>query len=217
MSRLLDWIRGRGRDPLTPPDDLVPGSPAPATPSSTHHHTPIPHGEPHGVDQEEADAELEQWARELGVDTLVMRTLVEQRRALVFDVAADPRGWGFDLLPARASRRDAATTFRRQTRLTGSLGDSFLAGHRPLLSLVPDPPTMPDGTPLDRQLVAAARLDPEPAAAIARHIRATIQARLGAPLDRESFEHAVREAAWDHDLDAANVIPAVLSAVSELV
>lgn len=42
------------------------------------------------------------------------------------------------------------------------------------------------------------------------------QARLGRPLDAEAFEHAVREAAWDHELDATQVAPLVLRAVEEL-
>lgn len=168
-------------------------------------------------DAEESDAALAEWARELGVDSAVMRVLVEQRRALVYDVAADPRGWGFDLLPAGARRRDIGTEFRRHTRLTGALGDSFLQGHAPLLALVPDPPTMPDGTPLDELLVTGARLAPEAASDIAQHVRSTIQLTLGRPLDRDAFDHAVREAAWDHDLDAARVSDHVNAAVRKIV
>ncbi len=167
-------------------------------------------------DAEQSEAALADWARELGVDTDVMQRLVEQRRALVYDIAADPRTWGFDLQPSSAPRRDAATEFRRQTRLTGTLGDSFLQDHEPLLALVPDPPTMPDGTPLDELLARDTSLDPDAAGSVARHVRAAIQERLGRPLDREAFEHAVREAAWDHDLDPSRVAPQVLDAVEAL-
>ncbi|MCB0879249.1 MAG: hypothetical protein KDC46_09755 [Thermoleophilia bacterium] len=168
------------------------------------------------IDPEQSDAALADWARELGVDTTVMQRLVEQRRGLVYDIAESPRTWGFDLCPARAPRRDAATEFRRQTRLTGTLGDSFLQDHEPLLALVPDPPTMPDGTPLDEHLVAEARLSPEAAIDVARHVRAVIQQSLGRPLDPAAIEQAVREAAWDHDLDAAQATRHVIGALSEL-
>ncbi len=169
-----------------------------------------------GHDEHGDDVALTDWARELGVDDDVMQRLVEQRRALVFDVADDPRGWGFDLIPARAQRRDAATEFRRATRLTGALAESFLVDHGPLLALVPEPPTMPDGMPLDAWLAQSARLHSDEARAIAHHVRTTIQATLGAPLTREAIEHAAREASWDHDLDAARTIDAVVIALRDL-
>jgi hypothetical protein len=169
-----------------------------------------------GHDDEGDAAALAGWARELGVTDEVMRRLVEQRRALVFDVADDPRAWGFDLLPARAPRREAAAEFRRATRLTGALAESFLAEHGALLALVPEPPTMPDGTPLDELLVRTARLAPEPARAVAHHVRTTLQATLGAPLTREAVERAAREASWDHDLDAARTIEAVTLAMRQV-
>jgi hypothetical protein len=168
------------------------------------------------VDPDESEAALDGWARELGVDREVMQRLVEQRRALVYDVAADPRGWGFDLLQPGARRRDVATEFRQQTRLTGTLADSFLQGHAPLLALVPDPPTLPSGRPLDEHLVERARLDPDVARDVAQHVRTTIQAGLGRALVAEDFAHAVREAAWDHDVDAAQVGSVVERAVADL-
>lgn len=163
----------------------------------------------------EADPEgaLREWALELGVTTEVMARMVEQRRALVQDVAADPRAWGLDLLPARIARRDIAAEYRARTRLTGTIAESFLADHSSLLALVPDPPTLPDGTPLDAHLVAGARLEPEVAREIAGHVRSTIQARLGRPLDDAAVGHAVREASWDHDLDVAFVLPRVRAAM----
>lgn len=163
-----------------------------------------------------SDADLADWARELGVEKDVMQRMVDQRRALVQEVASDPRGWGFDLLDARAPRKNVTDEYRRHTLLGGSLGESFLQAHAPLLHLVPDPPTMPDGTALDEQLMRAARLEQEPAAAIAAHLRTTIQATLGEPLDRAAIEHAVREVAWDHDLEAAKVSTSVLYAMRDL-
>jgi hypothetical protein len=163
------------------------------------------------------DAALRQWATELGVSEDVMQRLVEQRRALVYDVAADPRAWGFDLIERGGRRRDVATEFRSQTRLQGALAESFLAEHSALLKLVPDPLTLPDGTPLDEHLVRAARLEPEAAADIARQLRSTLQVRLGRPLEAEHVEHAVREAAWDHELDAARVTPDVLRALVQVI
>lgn len=163
------------------------------------------------------DEALRQWATELGVTVDVMQRLVEQRRALVYDVAADPRAWGFDLIERGGRRRDVATEFRAATRLQGALAESFLAQHAPLLKLVPDPLTMPDGTPLDQQLVRGARLEPEAASDIARQLRSTLQVRLGRPLETEHVEHAVREAAWDHELDAARVTPDVLRALVSVI
>lgn len=199
---LVAWILGRGRNPLEVPERSPRRVPSPAV-----------------VDDEEdpGDARvLGAWAAEHGVTPDVMSRLVAQRRVLVAQVAEDPRAWGFDLLAASAPRRDVATELRAGTRLQGALAASFLAGHAPLLALVPDPPTLPDGTPLDEQLVRAARLEREAARDLASHVRSTIQARLGRPLDPEAFEHAVREAAWDHDLDAQRTLPRVLDAVSDV-
>lgn len=165
----------------------------------------------------EPEVALRDWARELGVSVEVMARLVEQRRALVRDVAAEPRAWGFDLCERRATRRDVAMELRGRTRLQGALAESFLAGHAALLRLVPDPPTMPDGTPLDAQLERRANVAPEVARDIAAHVRTTIQATLGRPLEQESVEHAVREAAWDHDLEAARVQRDVLHALRSVV
>jgi hypothetical protein len=178
--------------------------------------TPVAAPLPDIVDDDAGEEALGDWARELGVDRDVMQRMVEQRRALVFDVADDPRSWGFDLLPIQSPRKDVTAEYRRHTRLTGTLGASFLQDHAPLLRLVPDPPTMPDGTPLDDYLVAQARLDEDSAIAIARHLRTTIQATLGEPLDRAGVEHAVREVSWDQDLDAARVTPMVLHALRDV-
>lgn len=190
MRRLLAWLRGRGSDPLETGPAAQDGAPV-------------------------GDGTLQQWARELGVEPAVMQVLVEQRRALVYDVAEDPRAWGFDLLPAGAPRRDVATELRTRTRVTGSLAGSFLVDHDALLALVPDPLTLPDGTPLDEHLRRTARLAPEVARDIAAHVRTTIQASLGQPLDVDAVEHAVREATWDHDLDASRVTPTVVRAMQE--
>jgi hypothetical protein len=163
------------------------------------------------------DQALRDWARELGVTVDVMQRLVEQRRALVYDVAEDPRAWGFDLIERGARRRDVATEFRAATRLQGTLAESFLAEHAALLKLVPDPLTLPDGSPLDEHLVRAARLDAPAASDIARQLRSTLQVRLGRPLETEHVEHAVREAAWDHELEAARVTPDVLRALVRVI
>lgn len=201
--RLLDWLLGRGRNPLEVPEEERAESfaSAPAT-------TP---GDPASDDM----AVIQQTST-LGVTPEVMHRMLIERKAFVAELAADPRAWGFDLLPASAERRDAAAEFRRRTRMTGALGDSVLVAFDPLLAVVPDPPTMPDGTPLDVHLQRHARLEAEPAQEIAQHVRTTIQATLGRPLDEDAFERAVREAAWDHELDAAQVTPLVLRAVGEL-
>lgn len=198
--RLLDWILGRGRNPLEVPaaatTTRVPDEPAP--------------------ERSAPDDELRRWATAMGVTPEVMSRLVEARAALVADIAGAPRSWGLDLVPHGASRRDAASEFRQRTHLQGQLAESFLVDHGALLDVVPDPPTMPDGTPLDALLVRAARLTPDAARDIAQHVRRTIQATLGAPLDPAAVEHAVREAAWDHELDAAVVTPHVLRALNEV-
>lgn len=166
---------------------------------------------------EQDEGVLRDWATELGVTTEVMQRLVTQRRELVQRVAVEPRAWGFDLLPVDASRGDVVGEFRALTRTQGSLAESFLAGHEPLLRLAPRPLTMPDGTALDAHLVAAVHLDPEVAGEIANQLRANLQVRLGRPLEREHVEHAVREASWDHELDAARVTPDVLRALASVV
>jgi hypothetical protein len=158
----------------------------------------------------------EQHASALGVSGETYRAMQVELQALVRLVAEDPRAWGFDLLPRSAPRRDVEAEFRRRTRLTGTLGGSFLQGQDALLALVPNPPTMPDGTPLDAQLQHVARLEPDAARDLAQHVRSTIQATLGQPIDEHAIEHAVREAAWDHDLDAARTTPNVLRAVAQL-
>lgn len=193
MRRLLDWLRGRGTDPLAP----------------TH----VPASD--GPDEPEGEVALQQWARELGVEPETMQVLVEQRRALVYDVAQDPRAWGLDLLPTGAPRRDIAAELRARTRVTGALAGSFLVEYDALLELAPDPPTLPDGMPLDEHLVREARLSPEVARDLSAHVRSTMQASLGRPLDAGAIEHAVREVAWDHDLDAARVAPLVVGAMRE--
>ena len=165
-------------------------------------------------DDREDDEVLRDWATELGVSTEVMRRLVEQRRELLHEVALDPRAFGFDLLPRGGSRRDVVAEFRSRTRTQGALAESFLTGSDALLKSTPRPLTLPDGSPLDRHLVQAAGLAPDAAAAIADHLRSTLQARLGRPLETDHVEHSVREAAWDHELDAARVTPEVLRALA---
>lgn len=164
-------------------------------------------------EREDDDSALREQATGHGVSTEVMRRLVEQRREQLAEVAPDPRAFGFDLLDRGAARRDVVTEFRARTRTQGPLAESFLAGSDQLLQLTPRPLTMPDGTPLDRHLEEAAGLMPEAAAHVADHLRVTLQARLGRPLEVEHVEHAVREAAWDHELDAARVTPDVLRAL----
>lgn len=163
----------------------------------------------------ESKEALATWARELGVDPSIMQRLVELRRAAVYDVASDPRSYGFDLLEGHAARRDVASEFSREARLTGALGRSFLQGHAPLLALVPDPLTLPDGSALDAELARTGHIDAESAAAVAMHIRATIQATLGAPLDEDSVSRAVQEAAWDFGFDVQRVTPLVLEVVTQ--
>lgn len=202
MSRLLDWILGRGRNPLerAQPSAAQGGWSAPA---------------PESAGDVGAES-LASQAQALGVSVEMMRTMHGARRELVKLVSADPRAWGFDLVARGEPRRDIAAEFRQRTRLTGSIGDSFLQGHGPLLALSPDPLTTPEGLPLDRVLAEQARLDTDAARDLARHLRVTVQASLGAPLDVDSIGHAVREIAWDHELDAARVTPQVLSALTRV-
>lgn len=211
---LLGWLFGRGRNPLEPPARS--STPARRVETTSHVRTPE-RTQPatHGSTDTSDDA-LEHQARSMGVDVEALRRMMEERTAFVEEVAAAPRDWGFDLAPATAERRDAAAEYRRRTRMTGALGDSFLVAYDPLLAVVPRPPTMPDGTPLDVHLQRHARLDADAARDIAMHVRTTIQATLGKPLDADAFEHAVREAAWDHELDAAQVTPLVIRAVETL-
>ena len=168
-------------------------------------------------DAEMSNEALAVWARELGVTPEVMARLVEERRALVYDVAADPGAWGFGLIPRGAPRRDVGAEFRASTRLTGVLAESFLAGHGSLLSLVPRPLALPDGRPVADYLVEHARLGEAAATDLADHLRSTIQSRLGRALDAEAVEHAVRDAAWDHDLDVAQVLPRILQVLRDFV
>jgi hypothetical protein len=167
-------------------------------------------------DHEDDEGVLRGWATELGVSTEVMSRLVSQRRELVQDVAVDPRAWGFDLIERDASRRDVVTEFRSRSRTQGPLAESVLRGYEPLLRLTPRPLTMPSGTALDAHLVDAVHLDSEAAAEISDQLRSTLQVRLGRPLGAEHVEHAVREAAWDHELDAARVTADVLRALADV-
>jgi hypothetical protein len=198
VSRLLDWLLGRGRDPLA-----LESPPARAESPSV-------------AATDEQDDSLRAQAQALGVSVDMLRTMHGARRELVQLVAADPRTWGFDLAPPGEGRRDLATEFRQRTRLTGTIGASFLQDHEPLLACAPNPLTMPDGIPLDGLLREQARLDVDSARDLAGQLRATVQASLGRPLDHAAVEHAVREVAWDHELDAAQVAPLVLRAMSDV-
>ena len=198
MSR-FGWLLGRGSNPLDVPDrapaEAAPPEPQRAAASSEH---------------------VRQQAISLGVSAETLAEMVDQREQFVAQVAADPRAWGFNLLASGAPRRSVVDEYRRATRLTGTLGESFLASHDALMAVVPEPPTMPDGTPLDEHLVRATRMSGDAARDIAHHVRTTIQATLGAPLDEAAVERAVREAAWDHELDAAQVTPLVLRALADV-
>lgn len=208
MSRLLDWLLGRGRNPLEAPGSHVVG---------TIPHVRTPPREDAATQQlaDEADALLEQQARVLGVDVSTLVEMLEQRELFIAKVEAEPRAWGFDLLAADEVRRDVASEYRRATRLTGTLGESFLSAYEPLMAAVPDPLTMPpDGlATLPEQLEEHAGLTPEAARDVAQHIRTTVQATLGQPLTKDAVERAVREAAWDHDFDAATYVPKVVDAL----
>lgn len=166
-----------------------------------------------GVD----DAALRSRATELGVSVEVLARLLDGRRALVEQVSRDPRAWGLDLLPASSPRRDVVTEFRRLTRLQGALADSLLQGWEPLLRLVPDPLTAPDGTPLPTLLEVQARLPPDAARDVAGHLRAAVQLRLGRALGPEAVERAVREVSWEHQLDPARIEPRVAEALRSVV
>lgn len=194
---ILGWLLGRARNPLEVPET----TPRPRVETLM----PVP-----------AADEARQRATQFGVSADVMERMLQEHTALMEQIAREPRAWGLDLLPAGAPRHDLTAEYRARTRLQGQLAESFLADDGQLLALAPDPPTMPDGTPLDEHLVRHAGLEPEAAHDLARHVRATILARLGRPLDADAFEHAVREVAWDHELDASVVTPLVLRSVETL-
>jgi hypothetical protein len=152
------------------------------------------------------DDPLESWAIELGVQPEVMQRLVEQRRALAYDIASAPREWGFDLVPASAQRRDARLEFRRRTRLTGRLGESFLVGDPTFASVVPTALTFDDGQMLVDVLTATCGLNADLAAACERQLRMCIVERLGQPLVLEDVANILREVAWDFGHDPATLI-----------
>ncbi|MCZ4495826.1 MAG: hypothetical protein JWM25_409 [Thermoleophilia bacterium] len=154
------------------------------------------------------------WATELGVTPEVLQRLVDERRALVDEVAVDPGAWGFDLRVPVAERFDLATEFRRRTRLPGKLAESFIDNHAPLLDLVPNPLQLPDGTTLPEALTGSGGLTMEAAMGVSRQIRHGVQAHLGRPLDRATVARAVREAAWEYDFDASIVERAVLDVLA---
>jgi hypothetical protein len=170
------------------------------------------------LDPDLSERSLDQQARSLGVRPERLARMICERERLVAKVVADPRAWGFDLRASDdpAPRRDVVAAYRDATQLTGRLGESFLTAYEPLMAAVPDPPTMPDETPLDGYLQAHSTLGPEAAGDLACHVRAMIQSNLGRPLDADGFLHAVRETAWDHDLDAVQVGDSLLRAVRDL-
>jgi hypothetical protein len=149
-------------------------------------------------------------ATELGVTPEVLERLVDERRTLVAEVAADPAAWGFGLVAPSAERRDVVTELRQRTRLAGRLAESFIDGYAPLLDLVPDPLVLREGVTLPEALVGTGGLTMEAAMGVARQVRAGVQAHLGRPLERATVARAVREAAWEYDFDASIVEPAVL-------
>jgi hypothetical protein len=211
--RLLDWLLGRGRNPLEVPDDR------PAVAATPH--VRVPEAAASDVTSEsrfpdETDVVLRQQAQSLGVKVEALVEMLEQRERFVAAVEADPRAWGFDLAPPNAERRDAVGEYRRATRLTGTLGESFLSGYEPLMAAAPDPLTMPSGVELPTHLHERAGLPREAAQDIAQHVRSTIQATLGRPLGADAVEHAVREASWDHDFDVSRVLPQVLDAMGDV-
>lgn len=161
------------------------------------------------------DALLDQ-ARAHGVDAEVFARMLEGVDELVEQVRRDPRAWGFDLLPVGVARRSVEQEFAARVRIRGPLAASFLQGHGPLLACAPDPLTVPSGASVASVLVDRARVDEEMATELAQLLRTTIQARLGGPLDRAAVEHAVREVAWDREVDAAQITPMVLHALAGL-
>lgn len=161
-----------------------------------------PPAEPAFIPAGATDEQLRSWAAELGVQPDVLRRLVEQRAELVAEVAEDPLAWGFGLLPRGISPRSLVEEFRARTRTGGDLAESFIAGHPPLLALMPEHLVLPAGRPIAIEFTLQAGLEPDAAWELAAHLRTTLQARLGRPLDAEVIAHAVREVAWDHQLDA---------------
>ena len=212
--KLLDWLRGRGSNPLAVAEEASTRTRVASTP-----HVRLPE-RPSGSDDDGladvGDQQVRQQALALGVSVEALLTMLEQRELFVAKVESEPRAWGFDLTPADAPRRDAAEEYRRATRLAGVLGESFLSVYEPLMAAAPNPLTMPDGTRLDEYLERTTGLGVDAARDIAVHIRSTIQATLGKPLEQDAVEHAVREASWDHEFDAAVVMPSVLHAMSDI-
>ncbi|MCW2950679.1 MAG: hypothetical protein JWN41_1692 [Thermoleophilia bacterium] len=163
------------------------------------------------------DRQLRSWAGELGVQPDLLRKLIAVRAQLVSEVAEDPLAWGFGLLPRGIRPRDLVEEFRERTRTRGDLAESFITGHPPLLALMPEHLGVPGGRPIALEFVVAAGLAPDAAYELASHLRATLQARLGRPLDADAVSHAVREIAWDHQLDAALVTGRVLAVLRDVV
>ncbi len=219
--RLLDWLLGRGRNPLEVPETTARAAAAHASAHALEH-DPEPAATEHDPEADrladEADQLLRQQAQALGVDVPTLVEMLEQRELFVAKVEAEPRVWGFDLLAPDAPRRDVVGEYRRASRLTGTLGESFLSAYEPLMTAVPDPLTLPpDGMQtLPELLEEVDGISPEAAADIAQHLRTTLQATLGRPLEAEAVGRAVREAAWDHDFDAAVVLPKVLEAMEDV-
>jgi hypothetical protein len=173
-----------------------------------------PPAEPSLIPVEATDAQLRSWAAELGVQPELLRRLIEARSTLVAEVADDPLAWGFGLLPKGVRPRDLVEELRAHSRTRGPLAESFIAGHPPLLRLMPEHLTLPAGRPIAIEFTLQAGLEPDAAWELAQHLRTTLQARLGRPLDAESVAHAVREIAWDHQLDAALIGPRVQAALA---
>lgn len=164
-----------------------------------------------------SDEQVRSWAAELGVQPELLVRLVQLRSQLVAEVADDPLAWGFGLLPRGMAPRDLVEEFRMRTRTQGDLAESFIAGHPPLLELMPDHLMLPSGRPLAIELTTRAALEPDAAFELATHLRSTLQARLGRPLDADAVAHAVREVAWDHQLDASLVTARVLAVLADVV
>lgn len=175
-------------------------------------HTPP--AEPALIPAGATEEQLHGWASELGVQPDVLVRLVQQRTALVAEVAEDPLAWGFGLLPAGVRPRSLVEEFRARTRTRGDLAESFIAGHPPLLALMPEHLTLPAGRPIAIEFTLQAGLEPDAAWELAQHLRTTLQARLGEPLDEPSIAHAVREVAWDHQLDVDRLTARVRSVLA---
>jgi hypothetical protein len=173
--------------------------------------------EPALVPADGSDLQILQWSAELGVQPDVLRRLVEARSALVAEVAEDPLAWGLGLLPKAVAPRDLVEEFRARTRTRGDLGESFLVGHPPLMELMPEHLKVPGGRPIAIEFMTAGGLEPDAAWELAQHLRTTLQVRLGRPLDVAVVEHAVRDIAWDHQLDASVVTGRVLAVLADVV